>query len=157
MPVVIDGTLGINTPSVNATSFTSLNLLNARNIYETINATASAATGNVFYSTLDQTVLYFTSNSTANFGVSITGNSTVTLNSLLANGQTVSVAFFNSNGPTAYYANATFVDGSSVTPLWQGGAAPVNGNANSVDLYTYTVVKTAPATFSVFASQSRYA
>ena len=163
MPVVIDGTTGIDTPQVNAASFniTALNstisTLLARNIYETINATATAATGNVTFNTLTQTVLYYTTNASANFGVAITGNSTVTLNSLLANGQTVSLAFLNSNGITPYYANDTFIDGSRVAPYWQGGSAPVQGNANSIDLYTYTVIKTAPSTFTVLASQSRYA
>jgi len=49
------------------------------------------------------------------------------------------------------------MDGSSVTPKWQGGTAPTAGNASSVDVYAYTVIKTANATFTVLASQSRFA
>jgi hypothetical protein len=49
------------------------------------------------------------------------------------------------------------VDGSTVTPKYQGGAAPAAGNASSVDVYMYTIVKTGSAAFTVFASQTKFA
>jgi hypothetical protein len=49
------------------------------------------------------------------------------------------------------------VDGSSVTPEWQGGEAPSEGNINSLDTYTYTVIKTGDATFTVLAALTQYA
>ena len=58
---------------------------------------------------------------------------------------------------TAYYNSSVQVDGSGVTPEWQGGDAPSAGNANSVDVYTYTVIKTGDATFKVFAAQTQFA
>ena len=60
-------------------------------------------------------------------------------------------------GSTAYYLNAYQVDGSSVTPKWQGGSAPTGGNASSIDSYTFTIIKTADATFTVLASQTKFA
>jgi hypothetical protein len=60
-------------------------------------------------------------------------------------------------GSSAYYLNAFQIDGSSVTPEWQGGTAPSAGNANSIDVYTVTIFKTASATFTVLASQVQYA
>jgi hypothetical protein len=61
------------------------------------------------------------------------------------------------NGATAYYQTGFQVDGSSVTPKWQGGTAPSAGNASSVDVYTFTVIKTASATFTVLGSQTKFA
>jgi hypothetical protein len=61
------------------------------------------------------------------------------------------------NGATAYYQTGFQVDGSSVTPKWQGGTAPSGGNASSVDVYTFTVIKTASATFTVLGSLTRFA
>ena len=72
-------------------------------------------------------------------------------------GQTISVTFMATQGATAYYNSALQVDGTSVTPKWQGGATPTAGNINSVDAYTYAIVKTANATFTVFATQSKFA
>jgi hypothetical protein len=45
----------------------------------------------------------------------------------------------------------------TVTPVWQGGSAPAAGNVSSIDVYTYTVIKTAAATFTVLASQTQFA
>ena len=75
----------------------------------------------------------------------------------MSTGQSVTVAFLVTQGGTAYYNSAVQVDGSSVTPKWQGGTAPSSGNTSSIDVYSYTIVKTANATFTVFASQTRFA
>ena len=69
----------------------------------------------------------------------------------------MTVAFLVTNTGTPYYNNAVTVDGSSVTPEWQGGSAPSAGNANSVDIYTYTIIKTGSAAFTVFAAQTQFA
>jgi hypothetical protein len=71
-------------------------------------------------------------------------------------GQTLTLAFLVTQGATAYRNTAVTIDGVSVTPKWQGGTAPSAGNASSVDVYTYTIVKTASATYTVFASQTQF-
>jgi hypothetical protein len=67
--------------------------------------------------------------------------------------------FLVTNGTTAYYNTTVQVDGttSGVTTRWQGGAAPTAGNPSGVDVYSYTIIKTAAATFTVLASQTRFA
>ena len=49
------------------------------------------------------------------------------------------------------------IDGSTVTPKWAGAVAPTSGNNGVIDVYTYTIFKTASATYSVFATRSKYA
>jgi hypothetical protein len=66
-------------------------------------------------------------------------------------------AFLVTNGATAYYQTGFQVDGSAVTPKWQGGTAPTAGNASSIDIYSYTIVKTGNAAFTVFASITKFA
>jgi hypothetical protein len=63
------------------------------------------------------------------------------------------------NGSTAYKPAATSVqvDGVTVTPKWNGGTAPSAGNANSIDVYTFTIIKTASATYTVLGTQSKFA
>jgi predicted ribosomally synthesized peptide with SipW-like signal peptide len=75
----------------------------------------------------------------------------------MATGETITVAFLVTQGTTAYYNNAVQIDGNSITPKYQGGTAPTSGNASSIDIYQYTIVKTGSATFTVFASQTKYA
>jgi hypothetical protein len=72
-------------------------------------------------------------------------------------GQSITVAFLVTQGSTAYYNNVVQIDGNAVTPKYQGGTAWTGGNASSIDAYTYTIVKTGNAAFTVFASQTRFA
>jgi hypothetical protein len=124
---------------------------------ETVTIAATAATGTVNFDVSTQSILYYTSNASANWTLNIRGSSSTTLNSIMATGQSVTVTHLVTQGSTAYYNSAVTVDGSSVTPKWSGGSAPSAGNANSVDVYTYTLFKTGSGSFTVFASQTRYA
>jgi hypothetical protein len=75
----------------------------------------------------------------------------------MANDESMTVAILMQQGSTAYYLNAYQVDGSSVTPKWSGGSAPTGGNASSIDAYSFTIIKTADATFTVLASVTQFA
>jgi hypothetical protein len=75
----------------------------------------------------------------------------------MVTGQSLTSAFLCTNGSTAYYQTAMTIDGTSVTPKWQGGTAPSAGNASSIDSYVYTIIKTGAATFTVLASQTKFA
>jgi len=75
----------------------------------------------------------------------------------MATNQSITIAFLVTQGSPAFYQSALTIDGSSVTPKWQGGTAPTAGNASGVDIYTVTVVKTASATYSAFASLTQFA
>jgi hypothetical protein len=124
---------------------------------ETVTIAATAAIGTVNFDVSTQSILYYTSNASANWTLNIRGSSSTTLNSIMATGQSVTVTHLVTQGGTAYYNSALTVDGTSVTLKWSGGTAPSAGNANSVDVYTYTLIKTGSGSFTVFASQTRYA
>ena len=125
-------------------------------IFETTTVSATASTGTINYDVLTQPVLYYTTAATANWTMNFRGSATASLNSLMSIGQTVSVTFLSTQGATAYYNSAVQVDGASVTPKWQGGTAPTIGNASGIDTYTYAIIKTANATFTVLASQTQF-
>jgi hypothetical protein len=127
------------------------------NILETATVSATAATGTINYDVITQSVLYYTTDASGNFTVNFRGDGTTSLNTLMATGESISSTFLVTNGATAYYNSAVNVDGSAVTPKWQGGTAPTAGNASSIDVYTYVIVKTASATFTVFASVTKFA
>ena len=126
-------------------------------IRETVTVSATAATGTIQFDTLTQAVLYYTTNASANWTINVRGNSGTTLNSVMSTGQSTSITFLATQGATAYFNNAFTIDGSSVTPKWQSGIAPNAGNINSIDAYTFAIIKTASATFTVLGSQTRFA
>ena len=157
---VANGNVGIGTSSPGAMlavtgSTTTLSSL-LTNISEPASISATAATGTINYDITTQSVLYYTSNASANWTVNFRGSSGVSLNTLMATGQSLTVAFLVTQGTTAYYNNAVQVDGTSVTPKYQGGTAWSAGNASSIDIYTYTIVKTGSAAFTVFATQTQF-
>jgi hypothetical protein len=129
----------------------------ASSIKETATVSATAATANVNLDAITQSILYYTSNATANTTINIRGNSTVTLNNAMSNGQSVSVVFMNTQGNTAYYVSGYQIDGVAVTPRWQSNSAPTSGNARGIDIYSFTAVKTANATYTVLGSQTQFA
>ena len=123
---------------------------------EVATISATAATGTINYDVTTQSVLYYTSNASANWTVNFRGSSGTSLNTLMSTGQSVTVAFLVTQGATAYYNNVVQVDGSSVTPKYQGGTAWAAGNASAIDAYVYTIIKTGSAAFTVFASQTQF-
>ena len=125
-------------------------------IRETATVSATAATGTVQFDALTQVVLYYTTNASGNFTLNFRGNSGATLDSVMSTGQSLSATFLATNGSTAYYNSAVTVDGTTVTPKWQGGTAPTSGNASAIDSYTYVIIKTGSAAFTVLASQTKF-
>jgi hypothetical protein len=121
----------------------------------TVSATAAATT--VQFDALTQGVLYYTSNATANWTLNVRGDSGTTLNSILTTGDSITIVFLVTQGATAYYGSALTIDGTSVTPKYITGTAFTAGNASSIDSYVYTIIKTGSATFTVLASQTKFA
>lgn len=127
------------------------------NAAETTTVSATAATGTIAYYTSSQSVLYYTSNASANWTLNIRHSAGTTLNTAMAVGQTITVTHMVTNGVSSYYNNVVQVDGttSGVTTKWQG-VAPTTGNVSSVNVYTYAIIKTGNATFTVFAAVSKF-
>jgi hypothetical protein len=113
---------------------------------ERMTISATAATGTVAFDTQTQGILYYTSNASANFTLNFTN-----VNANLITGDSISCVFLVTNGATAYYPTAFQVDSVSVTPKWSGGTAPTAGNASAIDSYSFILIKTANATFTVLA------
>jgi len=149
-----------------ATTFTALQTfsgttsnadMKTSNMLEVDTISATAATGTINYDVTTQSVLFYTSNASGNWTVNFRGSSGTTLDTIMATGESISATFLVTQGSTAYYNSAVTIDGTSVTPKWQGGTAPTSGNASSVDCYTYVIQKTGSATYVVLASQTKFA
>jgi len=121
----------------------------------TISGTGLASTLN--YDITVQSVYYSTASATGNWTVNLRASSSTSLDSAMSTGESVTVVVMATQGATAYYNNVVQVDGSTVTPKWQGGSAPTSGNTSGVDIYSYTIIKTGSATFTVLASLVQFA
>ena len=126
------------------------------NALEGITVSATAATGTINYDVTTQSVIYYTSNASANWTVNFRASSGTSLNSAMATGEVITVVFAVTQGTTAYYNSAITIDGTSVTPKYQNGNAWTVGNASAIDVYTYTIIKTGSAAYTVLASQTQF-
>jgi hypothetical protein len=125
--------------------------LSIEEVYELV-TTQTSTTGTITFDTTAQGVEFYTVDQTANRTINFSN-----VNANLAIGQSVTGAILLTQGATAYYLNVYQVDGTGVTPKWQGGSAPTEGNASGIDSYSFTIIKTADATFTVLASISQFA
>jgi hypothetical protein len=114
-------------------------------------------TSNINIDTNTQAVQLNTATASANFTVNLRGDGSNSLDASMDTGESITVAYINKNNNVTYWNTTVQVDGVTVTPVWQGGAAPTGGNVTSNDVYTYTVIKTGAATFTVLAAQTQFA
>ena len=147
-------TLGSSTTAVGNLA---LNNATIENIQEPANITATAANATLNIDILSNVVVYCTANATGNFTVNFRGNAGTTFNNAVPANVSVSASLVTAQGATAYYNSLVQVDGATVTPKWQGGTAPTTGNANSTDTYVYVVMKSAANTYTILASQTKFA
>ncbi len=126
---------------------------------EAVNVVPSALTGAITLDAKTNSVHYYTANAAANWTLNFRGDGSTTMNTFLTTGQSVTVVLLATQGGSAFYPTAFTIDGTAVgvTVEWLGGAAPTGGNASGVDSYSFTIIKTAASTYTVFASQARFA
>lgn len=170
------GTLGANTAvtfpasgtlaTTSGTTFTSATFAGAStnlaalltNAAEVATVAPTVASGIIEYDVTTQSVLYYTEPASANWTVNFRASSGTTLNTAMSTGQAVTVAFLVTQGSTAFYNNSITISGSTtVTVKYQGGTAWTAGNASSIEVYTYTIIKTGTGLFTVLASKTKYA
>ena len=150
--VVFNTSPTLTTPTINTAVFKDGVV---RGLEEDVNVVAAAATGTINFEFDTASIWYYTTNATANHTLNFRYSSSISLNTALAVGDSITAVWLNTNGATAYYPSAFQIDGSSVTP--KVPAAITAGNASSIDAYSFTIIKTASATFTVLETQTKFA
>lgn len=152
--VVHDGSTAGGFPLAKASGGT-LDTTIVKALEEDVNVVASAATGTINFDISTASIWYYTSNATANHTLNFRFSSSVSLNTALATGDAITVVWLNTNGSTAYYPNTIQIDGTTVSP--KVPAAISAGNASAIDAYSFTIIKTASATYTVLETQTKFA
>lgn len=126
---------------------------------ERLNVSATTSTGTINFDLATAGTLYHTANAAANHTLNFRFSSNTSLTNMLATNDSITAVFMNTNGSTAYYPNVITVDGatSGVSVKYQGGTAFAAGNASSIDAYVFNIIKTAATSFTVLASQTKFA
>ena len=123
----------------------------------------------------DGTFVYYSTALTQNFSLSVLGVYGF-IEDVFPNYRSLTYAVAVTNGATPYritdwpgqaagYSVRIYSQATNgwvyLKPKWQGGSAPTTGNANSVDMYTFTFMRhqstISEANMTVFASMTRFA
>jgi len=126
-----------------------------KGLEEDVNIVASAATGTINFDVSTASIWYYTTNATANHTLNFRYSSGTSLNTAMATGDAITLVWLNTNGATPYYPNVIQIDGNTVTP--KVPAAISAGNASAIDAFSFTIIKTASATFTVLETQTKFA
>lgn len=127
------------------------------NVLEKANIYTTAVGGNVNIDVLNNTVYFFSSNTTANVTFNFRGNTTVTLQNTISIGQSISSAILLKQGVNTFKANV-YIDGGLVAPLWASNSSPayIAGTNESTDLYVFNIIRTGTSTYTILASNTKF-
>jgi len=159
LPISASSTLGGSSASVDSGIITNSVFVSPE---ERFNIVSGSAAGTVNIDTLTSTAWVYTDSGNQNFTVNIRGNSSNSLNSLLDTGDAITVGLINTTGTTAsaFFATAYQVDGEAVTPKWLNDSNPPASlpaqSTSGYDSYTFTLIKTASAVYTVLGSWAQY-
>lgn len=119
------------------------------------------ASAPIYYTNYDvmtsRNICFYTSNTTNHWEINIRGDASTTYNNISSIGKSNTFVVMATNGGAAFYSSVLTIDGTPQTVKWQGGSAPSAGNTSSIDVYTYTIIKTAANTYTVLGSQTKFA
>ena len=128
-------------------------------LIERVNVTSGKLSDNANIDLEDGMMHLFTTTETTTATPNIRINSSTSLNNTMANGDAISVTIVTTAAAAGYAATVN-IDGATVgtnggTLNWTGGSAPSDGGSSGVDIYAYTIMKTASATYTVIATQTK--
>ena len=121
---------------------------------EEVNVTAGKLSDNLNIDVENGMVHLFTTAESTTAVPNIRYNGSTALNAKMSIGQSVVVTLITTANASAYSAQMT-IDGAAQTENWVGGSAPSGGGSSGVDIHTFSIIKTANATFTVIANHSK--
>jgi hypothetical protein len=147
--------IGLN--AISANNLASNLKISLTQVFETANVFTTAVGGNVDIDLQNNTLYFFSSNTTANVTFNFRANTQNTLDSQLAIGQTVTSGILLKQGVVRYRANV-YIDGTLQSPWWLGNSAPsyAAGQQESIDTYSFSILKTAANVYTVLASNANF-
>jgi hypothetical protein len=118
---------------------------------EACTVTAGKLSDNTNLNVSNGNVFLFTTQETTTCTPNLRWDGSTTLNSKVNVGDMIAITVITTAAAGGYSAQLT-IDGAAVTENWVGGSAPSAGGSSGKDIYSYTIVKTADATFTVIGN-----
>ena len=140
--------IGLNLTGLTTTAGVKFN----KQIFEEVNVTSGKLSDNTEINISNGQVHLFTTTESTTSTPNIM--STTGINTDMSVGESLVVTIITTANASAYSANIT-IDSAAVTENWIGGSAPSGGGSSGVDIHSFTIIKTADATFTVIGNHSK--
>ena len=132
-----------------------------KEIFEKNVVNESSISGEVNINVLDGSLHNFTTNASGNFTFNIRANESTSLNSLMLEGRSIVITTLIPMGASAYVisnpsTNGFKIDGDAVTVKWIGSSPPSSGFTNSINSYTFAIIKNSAANYTVLGTLTRF-
>ncbi len=126
-------------------------------IIERINLdTGGGLNGSTPINLAEKAVHYFATATVGNWTWNVRGDGSTALNTIMATGDAMTFTAIANNGGTARHMAGFEIDGVSQTVKWVSDSPVTAGNANSLDVYSFSIIKTGNAAFTVIGSMTQY-
>jgi hypothetical protein len=126
-------------------------------ILEKTNVVSSQPTSTINADATGKPITYFTVNTNSDWTLNIRGDNTNTLDSVMSVGDALTVVTMVTQGSTAFRPTGLQIDGTTQSVKWMFGLTPISGTPNSVETYTFNVIKTSSVpTYTVLGSTSNF-
>ena len=153
----LSGTPNLNVGIVTATSFSGSADLSGL-LRENVKITAGKLSDNTDIDVGHSMVHLFTPllTETTTSSPNIRYDSSTTLNDSMNIGESIAVTIIT-KAAAAAYCTQLLIDGlgTSASTHWVGGAAPSAGGSSGVDIYSFNIIKTANAQWTIIASLTK--
>lgn len=153
--LVLTGGLGVSKDINVAGNLNALSMLSTTAAKEKVQIIGSALSGPVNVDLLTGSVKYYSAAAAGNWIPNFRGTDVRTLNSLLSVGESITCTMITTQGATPYYTSTATVDGAAVTLKWLA-FNPDAGDGNSLDVYSYALIKTGTNQWMVLAGLSNF-
>jgi hypothetical protein len=125
---------------------------------EGVTLNAAGAGGTIAFDVLTQPTLFYTGTATSNITLNLRGNSGTALDSVMSVGESITCSLLYNTTTLTRSVTALQVDGVGQTVKFLNGTGSFPaGFTGATNAWTFTVIKTAAATFSVLGSVSKFA
>jgi hypothetical protein len=157
MPLTRIITEAITDQNVSSTKISPNLQISLVRVLETANVFSTPIGGNVNIDVSNNTVYYFSANTTANVTFNLRANATHSLASTVRIGDTISLAIAVNHGTQRHTANVS-IDGLLQTMYFSANTRPTSvAIANQeINLFSYSVIRTGLGSYTVLAGNTSF-
>lgn len=132
-----------------------------KEIFEKNVVSEASINGEIIINVLDGSLHNFTTNASGNFTFNIRANESTSLNSLMLDRRSIVITTLIPMGSSAYVlsnpsTSGFKIDGTAVVVKWIGSSPPSSGFSNSINSYTFAIIKNSATNYTVLGSLNRF-